>query len=312
MAKSAKSKKLKPQIIFLVGPTAIGKSALAVKLAKKLKCEIVSCDSMQIYKGMDILSSKPDISMQKKVLHHLLSVVSPSLEFNVAAYRKLALKVIKNIHRKGKIPLFAGGSGLYVNIVVDGIFKGAPKNDKVRDKLYKEACKHGSIFLYDRLKEIDRETAERIHPNDLKRIIRALEVYELTGKPMSAIKEKRSGLCDIYDIKMFALNKNRQGLYEDIDKRVDFMFKKGLVKEVEGLLKKRLSSTCRQAIGIKEVKGYLDGQYTLSQAKELLKKNTRHYAKRQLTWFRKDKRIVWVDTDKRRALSEILTKLRKA
>ena len=287
--------KHKQKIIFLVGPTAVGKSALAVELAKRLGAEIVSLDSMQIYKGLDILSSKPTEAMQKKINHHLLSFVAVGKDFSVAAYRRSALRIIKDAQRRGKIPLFVGGSGLYMSILLDGIFRGVTKDDTLRKKLYAKAKQFGNVYLHKKLSEVDIESASKIHPNDLRRIVRALEVYQLTKKPLSKLKLKRRGLSDKYDIKLFGLNKQRQQLYLDINNRVDEMFTLGLVDEVRRLLDYKLSHTCKQAIGIKEVKGYLEGVYDLDYAKELLKKNTRHYAKRQLTWFRKDKRIDWVD-----------------
>lgn len=304
-----KTKNRKPQIFFLVGPTAMGKSALAVKLAKKIGAEIISLDSMQIYKGLDILSSKPTKNMRREVAHHLLDIVLLKQPFDAAAYRKIALKKIREIHREGKIPLFVGGTGFYMSVVIDGIFKEVKKDLLLRQKLYAQERTTGRGYLYERLKTIDKTAAEKIHPHDLRRIVRALEVYRLTGKPISELWQKRKGLGNTYDIKIFALNKERQKLYNDINKRVENMFTQGLVGEVKKLLRDKLSLTARQAIGIKEIEGYLDGIYDLEYTKELLKKNTRNYAKRQLTWFRKDKRISWIDADKDGALKEIMSKI---
>lgn len=300
----------KSEIIFLVGPTAVGKSALAIKLAKKINAEIVSLDSMAVYKGLDILSGKPSKKMQERIPHHLLDVVFPNEEFDVSRYRKLALEKIKDIHKRGKIPLFVGGTGLYMSILIDGIFKEAKKDESLRKKLYREAKEKGATFLYNRLKKIDAVAASKIHPNDLKRIIRALEVYKLTGKPISKLWLKRKGLGDKYDIKIFGLNKDRAKLYNDINRRVDRMFESGLVREVRGLIGPILSLTCKQAIGIEEIKGYLEGKYDLEFAKELVKKNSRRYAKRQLTWFRKDRRIHWIDVERRDAVKEILRQIK--
>lgn len=298
-----------PQIIFLVGPTAIGKSVLAVKLAKKLNAEIISMDSMQIYKGLDILSSKPAKSMRNEVRHHLLDIARPEDEFDAAAYRRLAIRKINEIHRRGKIPLFAGGTGLYMSVVINGIFKDAGKDEILRRKLYAQSQTKGSPFLYNKLKKIDPQAASKIHPNDLRRIIRAMEVYKLTGRPISKLWKKRKGLSDKYEIKRLGLNKEREKLYKGVHLRVDEMFRNGLVDEVKGLLKRKPSLSCIQAIGIKEIKGFLDGIYDLEYAKELMKKNTRNYAKRQLTWFRKDKGILWFDPGRKDILKALMNNL---
>lgn len=299
--------KNKPQILFLIGPTAIGKSRLAVQLAAKINAEIISLDSMQIYRGLDILSSRPSRQMRKKIRHHLLDIVNPDQEFDAAEYRKLALKKIKEIQARGKIPLFAGGTGLYLNIIIDGIFKNVKKDEALREKLYAQAAKKGNAFLHNKLKKIDPVAASKIHPNDTKRIIRAIEVYQLTGKPISRLWKTRKGLdTKKYEINVFGLNKEREGLYRDINQRVEDMFSQGLVNEVQAVLAKNPSLTCRQAIGIKEIQGYFEGKYGLEYAKELIKKNTRNYAKRQLTWFRKDKRIIWLEASQRGLLGQIL------
>jgi len=288
-----KSSTSNPKLIFLVGPTAVGKSETAVYLAKKLNAEIISCDSMQIYKGMNIITSKPSLTLRKVTPHYLMDMVSPKKEYNVARYYKVATGKIKEILKRGRIPLIVGGSGLYMSILIDGIFK-VKSQGNMRNRLYKEAECLGSYHLYKRLREIDAKAASRIHPNDKKRIIRALEVFESTGKPISEWHRLRKGLTGKYEIKIFCLDIERDSLYARIDERVDEMFSKGLVGEVKRLLKLKLSRTACQAIGLKELKGYFEGLYDLAQAKRLIKRNTRLYAKRQLTWFRKDKRINWI------------------
>ncbi|MCX5708122.1 MAG: tRNA (adenosine(37)-N6)-dimethylallyltransferase MiaA [Candidatus Omnitrophica bacterium] len=289
---------MKPQIIFLVGPTAAGKTVLAIKIAQKLNAEIISCDSMQIYKGMEILSSQPSKAELKKVRHHLLSEVNPEKEFDVSRYRSLALRKIKEIHKKGKLPLFVGGSGLYMSIVIDGIFKVKAEDKNIREKLYCQAGRRGSLYLHQRLAKVDPQAASRIHPNDTKRIVRALEVFEVSGKPISELQATRVGLGNKYDIHILGLDIPRVKLDLKINKRVEKMFRQGLVNEVKKLLKLKLSRTSCYAIGIKEVQGYLEGFYGLKEARELIKKNTRHYARRQMTWFRKDKRIKWITDQK--------------
>jgi tRNA dimethylallyltransferase len=285
---------MKDMVVFLTGPTAVGKTEAAVRLALKLNAEIISCDSMQLYKGMDIITSKPDARQRKKVAHHMLDIVSPGKEYNAAVYRKKALGLIKSIRAKGKIPLFVGGTGLYISILVDGIFTEGPRDQKVRGRLYQEAVALGGHVLYERLQVADPLAADRIHPHDTKRIIRALEVFESTGKPISQLQKQRKGLADECAVRIICLTMQRQELYDRIDQRVEQMFKAGLVEEARKLLGLQLSKTASCAIGIRELKGYFEGEYSLEQAKQLMQKNTRNYAKRQLTWFRKDKRIEWV------------------
>jgi tRNA dimethylallyltransferase len=284
---------MRTKLIFLVGPTAVGKTDLAVSLAKKMNAEIISCDSMQVYKGMDILTSKPPAGVKRKIPHHLIDVVKTSGEYNVSKYRLQAIKKIREIVKRGKMPFFVGGSGLYMSVVVDGIFEVKTEDPVLREELYKQAKEYGSQKLHADLARVDPRAAAKIHPNDAKRIIRALEVFKVSGKPISQMQSTRKGLGDEYDIRIFCLDMPREELDKRIDLRVERMFRQGLVKEVKTLLKARLSKTAAMAIGIKEVRGYLNGEYDLREAKTLVKNNTRKYARRQMTWFRKDKRIVW-------------------
>lgn len=286
-------------VIFIVGPTAVGKTQAAACLAKKINAEIISCDSMQIYKGMDIITSKPVLELRKRVRHHLIDILSPTKEYNVWRYRRDALKKIKEILSKKRIPLFVGGTGLYMAILLDGIFKEGKKIKGFRESLYKESEVKGVLFLYERLKKIDPTAAAKIHPHDTKRIIRALEVFQNTGKPISYLQKQRKGISADYDVRAFCLNMKREELYKRIDRRVDKMFAQGLAEEVRGLLKKKLSRTASFAIGIRELKGYFKGEYDLDEARRLIKRNSRLYAKRQWTWFRKDKRIHWIGVSDR-------------
>jgi tRNA dimethylallyltransferase len=286
---------MREKIIFIVGPTAIGKTEIAVFLAEKINAEIVSCDSMQVYKHMDIITSKPVRQLRKTVPYHLIDIISPQKTYDVYRYRKDALSKIKAILNKGKVPIFAGGTGLYMSVLIDGIFKANSKNKNIRKNLSKQASQSGSNYLYERLKRRDPQAASRIHPHDAKRIIRALEVYAITGQPISKLQRQRNGLCDKYDIRIFCLNMERDKLYQRIEDRLERMFKQGLIGEVRKLIKLNLSQTANCAIGIKELKGYFDGNYDLKEAGRLIKRNTRAYAKRQLTWFRKDKRIEWME-----------------
>jgi tRNA dimethylallyltransferase len=286
---------MKPKIVFLVGPTASGKTHTAVQLAKKINAEIISCDSMQVYQGMDILTSMPPLAAQKKIPHHLIDFIPPEREYNVSRFRREAVKKMREIIKKGRTPLFVGGTGLYVSVVIDGIFKGGEGNPAVRKKLYTQSEKSGGGYLYSRLKKIDPEAAAKIHPHDTRRVVRALEVYYTTGKQISLLQKQRKGIADEYDVRIFCLNPDRTKLYERIDRRVDRMFSLGLVGEVKRILKNRLSQTAEKAIGIREVGEYLEGHMSLQEAKNAMKRNTRLYAKRQLTWFRKDKRTRWIE-----------------
>lgn len=283
----------KPKIIFLLGPTAVGKSQFALKIAKRINAEIISCDSMQVYKGMDIISSKPSLSIRKNIPHYLIDIISPTKEYNASSYRRSALNAIKIILKRKKIPLFVGGTGLYASAVLDGIFKGPGQDKKIRRRLYNQAKARGIRYLYQRLLKVDHEAATKIHPNDLKRIIRALEVWEKTKKPISQWQKKRQGITKDYNVKIYCLYRGRQELYARINQRVEQMFRQGVVDEVSRILKQGLSKTASSAIGIREIKGFLDGRYSLDEAKDLIRRHTRQYAKRQLSWFRRDKRVHW-------------------
>ncbi len=296
---SHKSINKKNRIVFLVGPTAVGKSRVAVLLAQKINAEIISCDSMQVYKGMDIISSKPNAIMRRKARHHLISIISPVQEYNVARYRLEALRKIREVIRRGRIPLFVGGTGLYMSILIDGIFKVNCNDGDIRKRLYQEAGQKGSAHLHKKLQEVDPEAAARIHPNDTRRIVRALEVFACCERPISQLQKERRGLLNEYEVRIFCLNMERDRIYRRIDSRVEKMFKEGLVAEVKNLPKLKLSKTASCAIGIKELKGYFEGLYDLEEAKRLTKKNTRNYAKRQLSWFRRDKRIEWVEVSEK-------------
>ncbi|MFA5145685.1 MAG: tRNA (adenosine(37)-N6)-dimethylallyltransferase MiaA [Candidatus Omnitrophota bacterium] len=301
----------KPRIFFLVGPTSTGKTEAAIYLAKKLNAEIISCDSMQVYKGMDIITSKPSITLRKKVPHHLIGVLSPSKEYNVSRYRKDALKKVQDILKRGKSPLFVGGTGLYMTILVDGIFSLGKKSGAIRKQLYKLKEAYGNRYLYKRLQKVDPEAASKIHPNDAKRVIRALEVFKSTGKPISYLQKQRKGFSQEYGVKIFSLNMPREELYKRIGARVEKMFARGLLGEVKKLSKTKLSKTASYAIGIRELKGYFAGVYDLDEAKRRIKHNTCLYAKRQLTWFRKDKRVHWVNINDRQGPKGVAEKIWK-
>jgi tRNA dimethylallyltransferase len=284
-----------PPVIFIIGPTAIGKTEAAYQLALKLKAEIISCDSMVIYKEPRIITSKPPEHMLKEIPHHFINIISVEESYSVYDYFTAATKTIQDIFARICPVVICGGSGLYVKALLDGIFEGVGKDEDLRKKLEEQAKIHGKDYLYEELKKVDPETAAKV--SDLRRIIRALEVYHLTGKPLSKKKQEAKGLWGTLPIKIFGLALRRETLYERINKRVDEMFTRGAVKEVEDLLKLNLSLTAQKIIGIKEISGYLKGEYNIEAAKELMKKNTRNFAKRQLTWFRADKRTEWLEID---------------
>jgi len=288
------------RIIFLVGPTASGKTEAAVSLAKKLGAEIISCDSMQVYRSMDILSQKPSVRQRASAPHYMVGILNPSSEFNVADYKTRAERIVKKIIKKGKKALIVGGSGLYVKALVDGLFPSEPGSAKLRAGFGRLLKKYGKKYLHNRLKGVDPETAEAIHPNNVRRVIRALEICLTSKATVSQLKKETRGLSSEYDIVIIGLRHKRSVLYERINKRVDRMFRDGVVKEVRRLKRRKISQTASAVLGYKEVSGYLDGKYSLNEAKRLLKRNTRRFAKRQLSWFRKDSRIKWIDADERK------------
>lgn len=282
-------------VLFIIGPTAIGKTRLAVALAKKLRGEIISCDSMQVYRGMLILSQAPSKKERALAKHHLVGILDPKKEYNAALFIKKATPLIETIIKRKRIPIVAGGSGLYIKALIDGLFPSPAADMKFRKRMQAFVSRNGSKKLHGRLSKIDPLSAASIHPNDVRRIIRALEIFESTGRTMTELKATTKGLEDRYDIKIFGLTAPREKIYSRIDSRVDKMFASGAVRETGRLAKKRMSKTAREVLGFKEIADYLDDDYDLECAKNLVKMNTRRFAKRQLAWFRPDKRIKWYD-----------------
>ncbi|OGW83407.1 MAG: tRNA (adenosine(37)-N6)-dimethylallyltransferase MiaA [Omnitrophica bacterium RIFCSPHIGHO2_02_FULL_51_18] len=283
------------KILTLSGPTASGKTAVASEISKRLPVEIISFDSMQVYRGMSVTTQAPSRQAALKSKTHLVSFLRPTEEYNAALFRKNALALIPKILKKKKIPFLVGGTGLYLRALLDGLFESggnaAPGDEKLRHKLVKEHELHGAPYLHDQLKAVDEILAKKIHPNDARRIIRALEVYALTGRPMSGQMSNRKGISGQYDCRVFFLNRDRADLYARVNRRVDKMFRAGLVAEVKKLIRRKLSKTAGMALGVRETAAYLQGELTLREAKELLKKNTRNYAKRQISWFRHERDV---------------------
>lgn len=296
--KKAKNQKRDGMLVIL-GPTCVGKTQLSLKLADILNGEIVSFDSRQIYKLMDIGTAKPTKEERKSIPHHLVDVVCPDEKFTAADYGKKAREVILQITARGKTPIAVGGSGLYLKALEEGFFEGPKADEDLRRELEGEARELGEPYLFERLKDIDPEAAKRIHPHDLVRIIRALEVYELTGKSISTFqKEGEYEKFPMVFIKI-GLNIERDKLYQRIDLRVEQMMTEGLLDEVKKLNERGFTPKLKalKTVGYQELFDYLEGKIDLPMATEKIKLNTRHYAKRQLTWFRKDKKITWMYGD---------------
>jgi tRNA dimethylallyltransferase len=286
----------KEPLLIITGPTAVGKSKLSLDLALKFQGEIISADSMQVYRKMDIGTAKVNKEERKRVKHHLIDIIYPDQEFSVAEYQKMVELLISEITGRGNLPILVGGTGLYIKAVVEGlILPGREADSGLRKELRGQAKEYGNRYLHDKLKEIDPELAGKLHYNDLRRIIRGIEIYRQTGKPLSYFNQKQAEKAERYRTLKIGLMRNREELYQRINERIDEMLDQGLLEEVKGLLQDGydLSTTSLQGIGYKEVIDYLTGEYTLIEAVEILKKNTRHYAKRQLTWFRRDKEIHW-------------------
>ena len=287
----------KPAILFIVGPTASGKSALAVSLAKKLNGEIVSADSMLVYKGMDIGTAKPTKKERGGIPHHGIDLILPTKSFSVFAYRQFALKAIKDIVRRGKVPIVAGGTGFYVRALLEGLLPQPGSNAVLRRRLEQEALEKGLPALYRRLLKMDPKRAKDIGPHNGRRIIRALEICLTSGKKPSQGLAKTPGLARLgFRSVVIGLNRDREALYRKINKRVDTMFRKGLVREVKRLARKKLSATALQGVGYKETLDWIrvDDPRSLEDVKNRIKQATRHFAKRQWTWFKRERGIRWI------------------
>jgi len=287
----------KPTVLFIVGPTASGKSALAVALAKKLGGEIVSADSMLIYKGMDIGTAKPTKKERGEIQHHGLDHIPPTKIFSVFAYRQFALKVIRDIVKRGKVPIVAGGTGFYVRALLEGLSPLPGTHVAIRRELEREALEKGLPALYIRLLKLDPPRARAIGPHNQRRIIRALEIYLVSGKKPSETLRKTPGLREIgYAPVVIGIHRDRDALYQKINRRVDTMFRKGLVREVTRLAQKKLSKTALQGVGYKETLDWIHdkGARSLAEVKGRIQQTTRHFAKRQWTWFKREKDIRWV------------------
>lgn len=309
---------MKKDLFILAGPTAVGKTEISIELAKMLKGEIISADSMQIYKYMDIGSAKIKEDEKQGVPHYLLDFVDPHEEFSVAEFKEKATEIINEVHSRNKLPMIVGGTGFYIDsLIFNYDFANTNKDEDYREYLKNLALEKGNEYVHNLLKDIDMESYNKLYPNDLKRVIRALEVYKLTRKTLSQYNSEQD-IYDIpYNVHYFVLTMDRANLYERINKRVDIMMDEGLVDEVIKLKQMGCTDTMQsmKGIGYKEILYYLDNKITLEEAVEMIKKGSRNYAKRQLTWFRKDKRVIWIDKDKYKSnhgiCKEIASQLKK-
>ncbi|MFV0464899.1 MAG: tRNA (adenosine(37)-N6)-dimethylallyltransferase MiaA [Lachnospiraceae bacterium] len=292
---------MKKPLLILTGPTAVGKTALSLTLAHKIHGSIISADSMQIYKYMDIGTAKLKYEEMDTIPHYLIDELYPEEEFNVARFKSCADEAILDIYKNGRIPIIAGGTGYYIQSVLYNIdFSQGEQNNAYRSQLEKEAAVKGSEYLHDRLKKIDPRAAQQIHPNNTKRIIRALEYFHQTNTCLSAHNESERVKESPFDFLYFALTDDRDILYQNIDARVDQMMEQGLLQEVMFLKSmgydRKLVSM--QGIGYKEILAALEGEITMEEAVYRIKRDTRHFAKRQLTWFRREKQVIWIDKSK--------------
>ena len=298
---------IKPKIIIICGPTASGKTALAVEVAKKLNSEVISADSMYIYKGLNIGTAKPTKDEQQGIVHHLIDIVSPFDSFTVSNYKNTAQPIINKLINENKIPVICGGTGFYINsLLYDLSYGNGNDNPEVREKYKNLASKNGNKYVYDILKSVDPISAEKLHFNDVKRVIRALEIYE-NGCKKSDIKDE---FIPKYNYFAYSINHDRKTLYDRINTRVDIMIKNGLIDEVKSLIKSGVNRNlqCMQAIGYKEVFDYLDGIISIEELVDLIKLNTRHYAKRQVTYFKKIPNLINLEPTNVDNLSDIIIK----
>ncbi|MBP1538029.1 MAG: tRNA (adenosine(37)-N6)-dimethylallyltransferase MiaA [Ruminococcus sp.] len=300
-------------LIVVCGPTASGKTAVSVELAKRYNGEVVSADSMQIYKGLNIATAKPDKSEMQGIPHHLIDFLEPDKSFSVADYVKMAKETINDIHSRNKMPVLCGGTGLYISSLVENVrFDDTGSDDAIRERLSREAKELGNHALWERLAQVDPETAQNVHENNLPRVIRALEVYELTGVKLSQHKINSRTEGSAYNACIIGLTgADRDFLYNRINQRVDVMLQKGLVQECKEVYDSGGLKTAHQAIGFKELIPYFKGECSLEECVDKIKLESRHYAKRQLTWFRKLNGVNWVNIDEFDSFEKILKNIEK-
>ncbi len=310
---------MKRPLIVLTGPTAVGKTDLSISLAKRINGEIISADSMQVYKGMDIGSAKIMPDEMQGVKHYLIDEFMPDEEFHVVKFQELAKKYMEEIYTKGKIPIVVGGTGFYIQALLNDIdFTESDQKTEFREEMERFVLQYGAQALHEKLREVDPESADAIHANNVKRVIRALEFYQETGKKISQHNEEERQKESPYNFAYFVLNDDRQVIYDRIEKRIDIMLESGLIEEVRKL---RAAGYTRdmvsmQGLGYKEILDYLGGEISLEEAVYRLKRDTRHFAKRQLTWFKRERDVIWIQkdvyhNDKEQILEEMLRILKE-
>lgn len=293
---------MKPKILVILGPTAVGKSDIALALAERFNGEIVNADSQQVYRYMNIGTGKASMAARERVPHHLIDIVDPDEDFNVALFRRLSMAAIDEIHSRGRKAFICGGTGLYLKALIQGLFEGPGQDRAIREDLQKEIAGHGLRFLYTRLAQIDPAATSAIHPNDRQRIIRALEVYQLTGKPLSAWQHQHAFHEDPFRVLKIGLNRERSELYDLINRRCEVMVRSGLLEELCALVGKGYSLDLRplKSVGYRQMGAVLAGKINLAEAVKEMKQETRHLAKRQLTWFRRDDAILWLHPERQK------------
>lgn len=297
-------------LIILTGPTAVGKTALSIGLAKAVDGEIISADSMQVYRKMNIGTAKIQQSEMQGVRHHLIDILDPGEDFNVVLFKKYALEAMKDIYSREKIPVVVGGTGFYIQALLYDInFEDNDNDMSYREELQTLAAEHGNSYIHDMLAGVDPESAEKIHENNVKRVIRALEFYKKTGMKISEHNEAESQKESPYNFEYFVLNDDRQKLYDRIDRRIDIMLADGLLDEVRSLVDEGYSRdlVSMQGLGYKEMIDYIQERYTLDEAVYTLKRDTRHFAKRQVTWFKREKQVTWVNKNEFDSETDILS-----
>ena len=310
---------MKKPLVILTGPTAVGKTKASIGLAKAIGGEIISADSMQVYKQMDIGSAKIKPSEMDGIPHYLVDILEPDEEFHVVLFQQMAKQAIQKIYEKGKIPILVGGTGFYIQAVLYDIdFSENEKDTSYREELEKLAQIKGAEYLHDRLREVDEKSAQDIHANNVKRVIRALEYFHQTGEKISEHNEEQRKKVSPYNFSYFVLNDERAHLYERINLRVDQMINEGLVSEVQSLKEKGYTRdmVSMQGLGYKEMLDYLDNKCSLEEAVEIIKRDTRHFAKRQITWFKRESDVTWIDKkeyeyNEERILKAMLQELKK-
>lgn len=301
-------KSMKP-LIILTGPTAVGKTALSIGLAKAVNGEIISADSMQVYRKMNIGTAKIEPSEMQGVRHHLIDILDPGEEFNVVLFKKYALDAMEDIYSRGKIPVIVGGTGFYIQALLYDIdFEDNDNDMSYREELQRLAAEKGNSYIHDMLFKVDSESAEKIHENNVKRVIRALEFYRKTGMKISEHNETEAQKESPYNFEYFVLNDDRSKLYDRIDRRIDIMLEQGLIDEVRQLVSEGYSRdlVSMQGLGYKEIIDYIQGRCSLDEAVYTLKRDTRHFAKRQITWFKREKHVTWVNKNEYESESRIL------